>query len=543
MKKRILGLLAASMVSVFLVTACTGGNEEPADTGNEPNVEDPVDQPDPTPAPPVEPPSATGQTDMTIVTGSLAVSMDPIQSNDSASAQINKQLYSHLFLLDYDTFEPRSALAINWDQPDAYTTNIELRRGVLFHNGDPLTAHDVRFSLERGAVHPEVEPILGMISHVEVHDDYNFTVVTEMPFAPIIRHLAHTTAGIVPMNHLNAVGEDVFADNPVGSGPFAFSNLVIGDRVEMVRFENYWGNVPVIETLTWRHVPDPSTRLIEVQQGTADVALAIAPADLAGAEAHHNVNLMRRQGVNTNYIGFNVNRPHIDNPLVRQAINYALDTEAIVNTVFMGLGSPAHGPISSNVWGFSQQEPFPTSLDRARELLIEAGYNPTPGESGGFSTSIWWNIPNTQRQQIAEMTQFTLAQLNIDVQIESMEWPVYLDRTSNGEQDMFILGWVSVTGDADYGLFPLFHSTMRGPAGNRTFWDTPELDALLEAGRASVDEAERLSIYDEAQRIIRNEAPWVFLQQGELAHAAVANLRGLVLNPADHHSYASVWFE
>jgi peptide/nickel transport system substrate-binding protein len=386
-------------------------------------------------------------------------------------------------------------------------------------------------------VHEEVEPILGMLEGVVVNNDYNLTITTAIDFAPILRHLAHTTAGIVPMNHLLEVGEEEFADNPVGSGPFMFSNLIIGDRVELVRFPDYWGTAPYVENLVFRVVPDAGARLIEVQVGTADVALSLNPADIPGAELSTDVNVMRRPGLSTAYIGFNVNAPHISDPRVRQAINYALDTHAIVSNVWMGLGSAANGPINDIVWGFVELDTFETNMDKARELLAQAGY------ADGFSTSILWNIPNAQRQQVSEMVQFQLAQLNIDVEIISMEWAQVLDHTADGLHDMFIMGWVTVTGDPDYGLFPLFHSTVRGAGGNRTFWDTPELDALLEAGRSETDTVRRAAIYAEVQQIIRDEAPWVFLWQGE-AHAAVnPRMRGFTLNPAEHHAYTGVWFE
>jgi peptide/nickel transport system substrate-binding protein len=375
-----------------------------------------------------------------------------------------------------------------------------------------------------------------MISDVEVVDDYNLIVRTEMDFAPILRHLAHTGSSIAPYNLLGKTQEE-FVENPIGSGPFRFDQLILGDRIELVANTNYWGQAPYINRLVYRSVADASVRLMEIEAGTADVALGIAPADIARAEADPNVQLIRRQNLSTAYIGFNVNRPYINNPLVRQAINYALDTHAIVEHVFMGVGSPVDGPIADIVWGFSRQEPFTTNLDRARQLMVEAGY------PDGFKTSIWWNIGNQQREQIATMVQFALAPLGIEVEIVSMEWAAILDATLRGEQDMFIMGWVTVTGDADYGLFPLFHSTTYGAGGNRTFWSTPELDALLDAGRSETNSARRLEIYDQAQKIIRDNAPWIFLQQGETIVAGSRDLRGFQINPAGHHAYAPVWFE
>jgi len=540
MTKRFLAILATLLVAVFVLAAC-GGNEPattPEDSGT--TTQSPTTEAGggtPTPAGGNDQTPAAGGNDLVVAVGALAVSMDPIVSNDSASALNNNMLFSTLVNMNEDTFEVEPALAVSWEMPDAATVNMTLREGVVFHNGDPLTAHDVKFSLERAGAAPEVEPIVGMINNVTVIDDLNFTIHLDFPFAPILRHLAHTTTGIVPADHVNAVGEAAFADHPIGTGPFAFSSITLGDRVEMVRNDNYWGDVPRVDTLTFRMIPDQSGRLIAVETGEVHIADALAPADISVAEASPNVTLERRMNLSTNYVGFNTQRPYLDNPLVRQAINYAIDGHAIVDLVLMGTGAPANGPIANIVWGYHSVEPFNVNIDRARELMAEAGLE------DGFSTTIWYNIPNAQRQAIAEMVQFALQQLNIEVEVIGIEWAQYLEATSAGEHDMFILGWVSVTGDADYGLFPLFHSSQFGSAGNRTFWSTPEMDALLEAGRLATEDNERLAIYAEAQQILRDEAPWIFLNQGETLMATAPNLQNFTIAPWGHHNFAKVWFD
>jgi len=542
-KAKTLALILALAMMFSIVAACAG-NDQPATTPPPADTSTPPPDTGTGDSPVIDAPVATVQDTLTVVTAQLPVDLLPWGQNDNPSAQVRKQIYDTLFVCDYNTFEvvPELSLAVSWDQPDAKTTNIEIRQGVTFHDGSPLTAHDVKFSLELTGESPSVAAILGMLDRVEVHDDHNLTVYTEIDFAPIIRHLAHTASGIGSKAHFEAVGEEGYRDHPIGSGPFKFDLWALGDRIELTKNENWWGNVPVIERIIIREVSAPDVRLLEVETGAADLAIEVAPADVPRAESSDSVTLLRRPTLSIGYIGFNVTKDHISNPLVRQAINYALDSHAIVEHVFMGLGQAMDGPMAPIVWGFAQQEPFTPSLDKARELLEEAGYNTTPGEAGGFSTSIWFNDNNPQRGQISEMLQFTLAQLNIDVDVQGVEWGQYLQDTQDGLHDMFILGWVGVTGDADYSLFPLFHTSLFGPGGNRTFWGTPELDDLLERGRSEVDPAARLQIYAEAQKIIRDEAPWVFLNQTEMTIAVNPNLRGFVINPALHHSYAPVYF-
>jgi len=436
----------------------------------------------------------------------------------------------------YDTFEIQPRLAVEWNMVDSQTVEMTLREGVVFSNGDPLTAYDVQFSIDRAAENPHAEPIVGMISHVTVQGTYDFTIHLEVPFAPILRHLAQPIAGILPRDYYARVGADAFADAPVGTGPFMLEDWVIGDRISLVRNPNYWGPAPVLERLVWREVPDASTRLIEVETGGVDLGLGISAADLAVAQASPDVTLVRRQNLSIDYLGFNCQAPYISDYRVRQAIAYALDTTAIFNTVWRDFGSVATGPLNDIVWGAAPTQPFPQNLDRARELLAEAGY------PDGFDATIWYNTGNPQRQDQAEMIAHTLREIGINLEVQGIEWSAYLEGTARGDHDMFILGWVSITADADYGLYGLFHSSMHGPS-NRTFFSDPEVDRLLDLGREETDPAARLQIYYDVQQLLRDAAPWIWLRQGEEAVAISNDLRGFVINPAGHHNYTRLWFD
>ena len=529
-KSKLLALLLAMLMLAGISSACNGGGTQsstsPAATDSEDESEDTSGTEG------GETPTETAKTHLEIVTTALAVSMDPSGINDSASAQINRQMYECLVVLDYDTFAPKPALALSWDMPDPQTVTFQLREGVVFHNGEPFTAEDVKYSLEKAGASSHFTAVLGMIESVTVNDEYNVTVHLSIPFAPILRHLAHPGAAIAPAG----MSAEELAENPIGTGPFMFSELVLGDRVEFVRNDDYWGNLPLLESLTFRVVPDSSGRLLAVETGEADIALELLPPDLIPAQSYPNVNLIRRMNLSTNYVGFNAEKEPFDNPLVRQAINYAIPTQQIVDVVFMGVGAPAHGPIANIVFGFAEIEPFDYDVEKAKELMIEAGYE------DGFTTTIWYNVPNQTRMDIAEIVQHALREINIDVSVDGLEWGDYLTRTEEGEHDMFILGWVSVTGDADYGLYPLFHSENFGGAGNRTFYSNPEVDRLLELGRSEIIEEKRLEVYRDVQQIIRDEAPWIFINQGETLVAVASNLNGFAINPAGHHDYYGVWF-
>ena len=489
----------------------------------------------PVPQEPVVP-IVQAQTHLEVLVPTLAVSMDPIGSFDTASAEFARLVFQTLFRLDYDSFRPIPELATHYRFVDTQTLRITVREGVTFHNGDLLSAHDVAFSLNAAGTSAEMSPLFGMIETAVAHSESELTLYLGIPFAPILHHLAHPGASIVPMNHIGRVGRNAFAQSPVGSGAFEFVNIVVGEHYNLRRFNNYSGNLPTLETITFRVEPDPSVRLMRVSSGHADVAIGVAPFDLVAAEADSNVTLMRRKTMGVDFIWMNTSRPHLNNPLVRQAINYAFDTEAVVNLVFHGLGEASHTALAPEVFGFSEQQPFTTDINRARELLMQAGYYP-----GGFNIEILWNIPNTQRQQMAYMLQHALRPLNINATVAGLEWGEYLHRIGAGEFDLIFLGRIAVTADADYGLYPMFHSGNFGAAGNFGFFHHPRLDALLEQGRAETNDARRLAVYSEALRIIRNYAPIMVLRSGEIAVAVNPNLSNVVLSPMLYHNWGTAF--
>jgi len=481
-----------------------------------------------------------GRTHLDVSVMNLPRNLAPAASIDTTLGLLHRQIYSTLLDMDYDTMEVLPSLAIGWHMPDAQTVNMELRRGVTFHNGAPLTAYDVQFSLERAAEGWAVATVVGMISHVAVHDNYNFTIHLTEPFAPILRHLTHPVASIINMEAAMEFsdGWEWCLVESIGTGPFMLYNHIVGYRIELVRNPNYWGDISQIENLTISAMPGSQVRLSQVATGNADIALGILPADAATAEASRYVTLMRGASLHVEYIGFNMSIEPWNNPLVVQAINYALETSIIIDELNYGVGTLATAPLSDLAWGFAEAAPFTTNIGRARELLAEAGY------ADGFDRTIeiWCNWENLQRRNVAEIMQFNLSELGITANINMFEWGEYVELTAEGMHDIFILGWGSLTGDPDHSLFPLFHSQNHGAAGNRTFHDDPILDALLEAGRAEINPTRRAEIYAEALQRLRDYPSMIPFRQTENLVAVSNDLRGLTLSPAGQHRFATVYF-
>jgi peptide/nickel transport system substrate-binding protein len=346
--------------------------------------------------------------------------------------------------------------------------------------------------------------------------------------------LAHYGTSIVSQRAVTEHG-NLFHENPTGSGPFKFDSITLGDRVELSRFEEYWGDKPVFSKLTWRAMPEATNRLIEVEAGNADIALHINPSDIARAESSSSLVLHRKLGVGAHYLGLNVLKAPFDDIRVRQAIAHALDLETISNVCYEGSGSFGASAIPSVIWGGVTIEPFGYDVERAKQLMAEAGL------ADGFSTSLWYNTEDQQYAQAVQMIQNQLREINIDVTITAYEWATYLDLTEVGEHEMFLLSWYTPTGDADYGLYDT-SSTMGWGAGNRSFFSNPDIDALLIEGRSSVDPARRLAIYADAQELIRDEAGNIHFHYTEELHVTTPNVRGLVLNPNGQHDMWRITF-
>ena len=467
-------------------------------------------------------------------------SLDPTQTNDSASAEIMVQVYDTLFTLNFDTLEPMPYLAESYAFEADGSGNLTLlrlflKRGVLFHNGDEFKASDVKFTLDRAMVSPHISHIAGEIQSTEVINDYEVLVTLGAPFVPILSNLAHTAMSIVNERAVTEKG-DAYGQNPIGTGALQFVKWVVGNRIELTRWDGYWGPAPRIKNVTIRYIADDATRIIELETGGVDITY-VPPQDIARVESNPNLQVMKRRSLSLSYIGFNTEKPPFDDVRVRQAIIHAIDMDALVDVVLMKVGIPASGPLSSVVWASAanvlpKQEYDPV---KARQLLADAGF------PEGFSATVVTN-ENIQRVDTAQIMQSMLAEVGIDLKISIMEWAAYLDMLDRGEQEMFILGWVTVTGDPDYGL-AIFHTDNMGQGGNNTRFSDPEVDRLLNLGRQETDIAKRHDIYIEVQRLIHAGSPIIYMNEGESQIAMGKNVRGFEINPAGHHPFWTVWFD
>ncbi|WP_413377061.1 glutathione ABC transporter substrate-binding protein [Alkalihalobacillus sp. 1P02AB] len=469
-----------------------------------------------------------------------AVSLDPHGSNDTPSSNVAYNIYEALVVQDQD-LNLTPGLATEWtqDEEDPTRWEFQLREGVTFHDGSEFNAEVVKANIERildGDVASPRSFLYDMITEINVIDDYTIEFITEYPYAPLAANLAHNGGGMISKELIDAdyaameEGRDpgaVINEGPIGTGYFKFENWNPGQEINLTRNEDYWGEKAKLDGVTFRVVSEPGTRLANLQTGDAHISHPIIPSDVAQVEAIDNLEITRTPSVSLSYFGFNVEKEPFDDVKVRQAVSMAINKDDIINGVYDGAGIPAIGPLAPAVFGYSENaEPIPYDVERAKELLAEAGYE------DGFSTTLWTN-DSPERTNAAVAVQAQLAEIGITVNIEVLEWGAYLEQTSNGEHEMFILGWSTVTGDGDYGMYALFHSSQHGTPGNRTFIDNAELDDLLDQARRSSDEQERLELYEQAQEILIEEAPMLYIHHQEFLLGYRNEVQGLVQTPTD----------
>ncbi|MCL2200465.1 MAG: ABC transporter substrate-binding protein [Oscillospiraceae bacterium] len=520
--KKILVLAALVISAMLLLTACGQDAPPAAENGTANDAGTPAAN------------GAAGETHLLVVQPMAAANLDPSLTNDVPSARVFHLIYQTLVYQDAD-LNIIPGLATEWEFLDAQTVVFTLREGVRFHNGNILTADDVAFSLNRAGQSPHIAAITSFIYEVEVLNDNQVKLISEYPFAPMLSHLAHQAASIVNREEVERVGDEAHGQNPVGTGPFRFHNLVAGDRLELVRFEDFnsvvpglpEGQLPAVEQITFRIVPEAGVRTIELETGSAHLLFDAAATEVARIREHNDLVMLEVPNLALNtWLGFNNQRAPFDDIRVRQAIAYAIDIESIVDVAWAGLGQVATGPIPTTIRGALEFPIIPQNIERARELMAEAGL------ADGFSTNVWVNEGNAMRADAATMIQAQLRALNIETQINIYEWGILLPATAAGEHDMSLMGWTSVTGDPDYGLFPVYHSSNWGDAGNRNFYSNPRVDELLDLGRTSSDDAVRMEAYREAQILIMEDLPLIPLWQSVELHASRNNIEGFTVTPS-----------
>lgn len=467
---------------------------------------------------------------LVIAQGTDPLTMDPHHIVDSPTASVLEHFYETLVEMTPEG-DLVAGLATEWEvSPDATLFTLTIRQGVTFHDGEPLNAQAVKVNFDRRLdpnAGTEMMFLVAEIEEVNVVGEYTVEIRTRAPFAPMINHLSHSNNAMVSPVALN-VSWDQPVTPPVGTGPFKFTSRTVGDRLTMERNDDYWGTAPILEQIVWRVIPDDTSRVIALETGEVDVIVRIPPLDVPRLEADPDINVVIAPSVRTMFLGFNTNRAPYDNPLVRQALNHAVNKEAIVEFILGGVGRVSDAPISPGIFGHQSTMTYEYDPDLARQLLEDAGY------PDGFSVTLSPAVGRYHMDvEVAEAVAADLEAVGLTVTLDTRDWGTYISfmLATPEEAEIYQLAWGTITVDADYGLYPMFHSDEVRPAGfNLGFYSNEEVDALLELGRTSADPQVRETAYRDAMEIVMEEAPWLFLHSESQVIGVGTHVRDLVVH-------------
>lgn len=519
MKRWLQGALAL-VLATTLLAACSSGPKET-------KTEAPAPKAAQEPAKPKS---------LVVAGGTTAVSMDIHKVTDSPSFTILEHINETLFVMT-PSGEIKPHLAESFTaNPDGKSYTIKLKSGIKFSDGTPFNAEAVKLNFER-VLKPETKAamrsLISLVEKIEVKDDTTLVLHTKQPFAPLQFHLSHSGVAIIAPSAL-AKGDEWLATNTIGTGPYMVKEYKKDQSVTLVKNPNYWGTKAMIDEVTYKAVKEDSARLIEVESGTADVAVRVPATEVARLKANKDIEVVNTPGLRVIYVYFNTAKPPFDNPKVRQAINYAVDKAAIVNNLLGGAGRVLDAPLAEPIFGYSKQTPYNRDVAKAKALLKEAGV--------AEGTKIVLHHPTgryAQDAKIAEAIAVQLKEVGLNVELKTLEWAQYLALTSKPQKEneiqMAMLGWSTPTMDADYALYNLFHSSQWPEANgfNRSFYKNEQVDKLLDEARTTVDPAKRKAAYAEAIKLIWQDAPWLFLHSEVQVTAIRKNVTGFVVHPSE----------
>ncbi|EMH4162017.1 glutathione ABC transporter substrate-binding protein GsiB [Pluralibacter gergoviae] len=484
--------------------------------------------------------SAWAAKDVVVAVGSNFTTLDPYDANDTLSQAVAKSFYQGLFGLDKD-MKVTNVLAQSYEvSKDGLVYTVKLRDGVKFQDGTPFNAEAVKINLDRASNpdnHLKRYNLYSDIASTEAVDPLTVKITLREPFSAFINILAHPATAMISPAALKKYGKDI-GFHPVGTGPYQLETWNQTDFVKVKKFDGYWQQgLPKLDTITWRPVVDNNTRAAMLQTGEAQFAFPIPYEQAPLLAKNDKLELVASPSIMQRYISMNVTQKPFDNPKVREAINYAINRQALVKVAFAGYATPATGVLPPSIAYSQQFQPWPYDPAKARALLKEAGF------PNGFTTTLWSSHNHSTAQKVLQFTQQQLAQVGIMAQVTAMDAGQRASEVeAKGQKEsgvrMFYTGWSASTGEANWALTPLFASKSWPPAQfNTAFYSNPQVDKDLDGALKTSDPAEKTRLYKDAQQTIWKESPWVPLVVEKLVSAHSKNLTGFYIMPDTGFSF------
>jgi peptide/nickel transport system substrate-binding protein len=484
-------------------------------------------------------------------------SLIPNITSDSASHEVGDFMYNGLVTLDRD-LNIVGELAKSWTfTRDCLTLDLQLRDNVRWHDGTPMTAADVVFTWE-ATINPKTpspyKSDFQDVERVEATGPHAVRVVYRRPYAKALLSWAvpilprHLLEPYVKAGKIKEAPQNWTA--PVGTGPYRFKEMKSGEKIVVVANPDYYKGPPHISRVVYRIIPSQATIFLELKAKGVDAAglTALQYQRQTGYPAFEKAyNKYRYPGAAYTYFGFNLKDPRFADRRVRLAFAHAINKQGLLDGVVLGLGRPATGPFRPGTWADNPAvKGIPYDLERARRLLAEAGWTRNADgmlEKDGrpFTFELLTNQGNDERKKIAEIIQASLRELGVGVEIRILEWAAFLKEHIKKRQfEAIVLGWGT---GPDPDQYVVWHSSQMGPDDlNHISYANPEVDALLEAGRGSCQQPDRVRFYHRLHQILADDQPVVFLYWRDALPAVSSRVFGIEPGPAGIKWNFTDWF-
>lgn len=470
---------------------------------------------------------------LVMIIESSPTNLDPRVGIDAQSERIDSLIFDYL-LSRGDNLDMTPGLAERWEIPDPLTYVFHLHHGAKFHDGRPLTAHDVKWtfdSLLAGKIRSPRAAAYRLVDRIDAPDD--FTVVFHMRErdAALLWNLSRGAVGIVP----SGSGDEI-TRNPIGSGPFKFVTAETDKEVILERNDDYWGDRAKVSRVRFAVIPDATTQALELRKGSGDIAInSLTPDTVFTLQHDPNLEVERAPGTRLAYMGFNLRDPILKDARVRQAIAYALDRRPMIDYLWRGQAQPARSVLPPQSWAYNGAVPaYDHDLNKANRLLDAAGYPAVNGVR--FHVAMKTSTDENTRLMVAVMQQ-QLREAGIALDIRSFEFATFFSDVQHGAFQMYGLRWIGGNEDPDI-FFYAFHSSRFPPNGaNRGYYSNPKIDTLIDKARREIDPTVRKPLYAEVQSILADDVPSINLWYLDNVLVHTRRVRNLTLNPAGNYDF------
>ncbi len=451
--------------------------------------------------------------------------LDPAFKTDARSHEIIEQIFSGLLTFDSSNHLMPSIADTFSVSKDGRMWDFSIRKGVQFHNGDVVTARHVADTIARVRSGPNVS-FVDYVENVRVLDEYQLRFVLQYPFLPFLANLA---CGV-----LDITLKDFSPENPIGAGPYRFVHWDKNSELILEAYEDFFDGRPPIDKIVVKIIPDNQEAVSQFKSG--DISLMQVSPDIV--QEFDSADIVSGPGLSTEYIGINV---ALDTPFknrkVRQAMNYTVDKDYFTTVLMSGRALPAYGVFPPGMFVYNRNLiGYGYDIAKAKQLMREAGYG--GGIDGTFPLDIRQSDVSIGR---AEYIIECFEKIGIKLILNPLPWKELLERAYRGESLLSMKGWVSDNGDPDNFMYPLFHSKSCGRAGNTSFYCNQKVDQMIERARFEKSSKARSQIYNEAETVIVEDAPWVFLSHGVDVYAVSKRVHGFRVDPFGITRFRYLW--